>query len=95
MKKVKIIKLGAVWCAPCRMLSPIFHKISEMKEFEGIDFYDLDIDDDDNYEIVSKYQIRSVPTILVLDENNEIVRKFVGAIPENQLVSMLKDIINE
>jgi len=65
-----------------------------MKEFEGIDFYDLDIDDEENAELVEKYQIRNVPTVLVVDENNEIVRRIVGAVPENQFISMLKDAVN-
>lgn len=90
----RIIKCSAEWCGPCRVLSPIFHKVSEMKEFEGIDFFDLDIDDDENAEIVDKYQVRNIPTVLVIDENNEVVRKIVGAVPENQFISMLKDCIN-
>lgn len=90
----KVLKLGASWCGPCRTLSPIFHKVSEMKDFEGIDFYDLDIDDDENAEIVENYKIRNVPTILALDENNEVIRKIIGAVPEHQLVSMLKDAVN-
>ena len=65
-----------------------------MKEFEGIDFYELDIDDDDNAELVQQYQIRNVPTVLAVDENNEIVRRIVGAVPENQFISMLKDAVN-
>lgn len=90
----KIVKCSATWCGPCRVLAPIFHKVSEMKDFEGIDFYDLDIDDEENSEIVENYKIRNVPTILALDENNEIVRKIVGAVPEPQLVSMLKEAVN-
>lgn len=65
-----------------------------MKEFEGIDFYELDIDDDDNAELVQQYQIRNVPTVLAVDENNEIIRRIVGAVPENQFISMLKDAVN-
>lgn len=90
----RVIKFSAVWCGPCRVLAPIFHKTSQMKEFEGIDFYELDIDDDDNAELVQQYQIRNVPTVLAVDENNEIVRRIVGAVPENQFISMLKDAVN-
>ena len=89
----KCIKFGAVWCAPCRVLSPIFHRVSEMEDFKDVEFYDLDIDDKENAELVRNYQIRNVPTILCLDENNEVIRKVVGAVPEHQLVSTLRDII--
>lgn len=86
--------MGQDGVGPCRVLSPIFHKVSEMKDFEGIDFYDLDIDDEFNSELVNNYMIRSVPTIVVLDKNNEVMRKIVGAVPENQLISTLKDCMN-
>lgn len=89
----KCIKFGAVWCAPCRMLGPIFHRVSEMEDFKDVEFYDLDIDDQENAELVRNYQIRNVPTILCLDENNEVIRKVIGAVPEHQLVSTLRDII--
>ena len=89
----KCIKFGAVWCAPCRILGPIFHRVSEMEDFKDVEFYDLDIHDQENAELVRNYQIRNVPTILCLDENNEVIRKVVGAVPEHQLVSTLRDII--
>lgn len=93
MKVTKILKFGATWCQPCRILSPIFHKVSVMNEFKDIDFYDLDIDDPENRELVENYQIRNVPTVIAVDENNEVVRKIVGAVPEYQFVAMLKEII--
>lgn len=89
----KCIKFGAVWCAPCRILGPIFHRVSEMEDFKDVEFYDLDIDDPENRELVENYQIRNVPTVIAVDENNEVVRKIVGAVPEYQFVAMLKEII--
>ena len=65
-----------------------------MEDFKDVEFYDLDIDDRENEEIVRNYQIRNVPTVLCLDENNEIVRKIVGAVPEHQFISMLRDALN-
>lgn len=89
----KIIKCSANWCQPCRMLGPIFHRVSEMEDFKDVEFYDLDIDDPENRELVENYQIRNVPTVIAVDENNEVVRKIVGAVPEYQFVAMLKEII--
>ena len=89
----KCVKFGASWCQPCRILTPIFHRASEIEDFKDIEFYDLDIDDPNNAELVRNYQIRNVPTVLCLDENNEILRKVVGAVPEHQFVSTLRDIL--
>ena len=89
----KVVKFSASWCFPCKTLTPIFHRVSEMEDFKDIEFYDLDIDDPNNAELVRNYQIRNVPTVLCLDENNEVMRKVVGAVPEHQFVSTLRDII--
>ena len=94
MKITKVIKFSANWCQPCRILSPIFHKVSDMDEFKNIDFYDLDIDDPDNAEVVENYQIKNIPTVLAVDDKNEVVRRIVGAVPEHQFISLLKDAIN-
>ena len=46
MKKIKIIKLSADWCAPCKALQPILKNILSKDEFKDIPFQEIDIDDD-------------------------------------------------
>ena len=91
----KIIKISAEWCGPCKALAPIFHKISEMEEFKNVEFKEYDVDDEDGEEYVSKFSIRNIPTILILDENNELINKSVGALPENMLIKFLQENLNK
>lgn len=93
--KNKIIKFSASWCAPCKAMKPIFDKVSSMKEFENLEFLSYDIEEDeDGVELVEKYNIRNVPTIVIADEDNEPIKKIIGLINEKELINLIKDNTN-
>ena len=71
--KLSVIKMGAIWCGPCRVLAPILKSVSE--KFEDVNFGEIDVDNQP--EIVREQSVRSVPTILFF-KNGEIVDKMVG-----------------
>lgn len=71
-----VLKFGATWCMPCNRLAKILEKIHE--EFSDVKFYSVDIDD--YPELARKFNIRSVPTVINLSDNNEIER-IVGLLP--------------
>lgn len=80
-----IIDFHAKWCGPCRLLEPIFKKVSENnkdKLFIGIDI-------DDHEKETNEYHIMSVPTIIILENGKEIKRNS-GFISEKAL----EDLIN-
>ena len=90
-KVKKIIKLSATWCGPCRAFESTFHRVSEMEEYKDIEFKEIDIEKDEDGEVLTeKYQVRSVPTTILLDEKNELVYKISGNVSEKDLI----DIIN-
>jgi len=59
-----IVKFGAMWCGPCKMMEPILKKLSE--EHPDITFLSVDVDD--NTEISTHYNIKSLPTMLFIRE---------------------------
>ncbi len=71
--KLSVIKMGAIWCGPCRVLAPILQSVSE--KFEDVNFGEIDVDNQP--EIAREQSVRSVPTILFF-KNGEIVDKMVG-----------------
>jgi thioredoxin 1 len=76
-----VIDCWAVWCAPCRMISPIIEELA--KDYAGkIVFGKLNVDE--NHEVALKYQIMSIPTILVF-KNGNLVDRIVGAMPRRLL----------
>ena len=77
----------ASWCGPCKAIAEDIQKLNE--QYEDIDFYKLDVDDEENQEICDKYKISSIPSFLIFKEGNH-VSKFSGA-----NVSGLQELINE
>lgn len=59
----------AEWCNPCKRTRPI---VEEMDR-EGLVKVTY-VDADDNEELVRSYQIRSIPTFILVDGNTEIKR---------------------
>lgn len=79
-----VVDFSASWCGPCKMLAPVIDEIS--KEYENIKFYNLDVDECD--ELVEKYNISSVPTIIILKNKEEIDRE-IGFKTKDDLTEML------
>ena len=92
---MKILKFSASWCGPCRVFANTFKKVSEMEKYKDIEFKSIDIEEDDGELYVEKYNIRSVPTILLLDEDDNIIYKLSGNIPLDDFVSMINNAMEQ
>jgi thioredoxin 1 len=80
-EKIVVVDCWATWCAPCRMIGPIIEDLA--KNYIGkILFGKLNVDL--NREVPLKYQIMSIPTILIF-KNGELVDRIVGALPKRLL----------
>lgn len=86
----KVIKFGALWCSPCKLMHPVFEKISEKLSTDELSFSEIDVDDDTE-DLSSKYGIRNIPAILVIDEDDKVLGRFVGAMSDESLEEKIKD----
>ncbi len=79
---MRLLKFEASWCGPCKNLS---------KTMESIEFpYPVEvIDVDQNTAAAVEYGIRGVPHLILLDENNNIVKRVGGNVPKDVLVDEL------
>ena len=74
MKIKRVLKLGAIWCQPCHVFGKTFEKVAEMEKYNGIEFKEVDIENDDDAELlVEKFGVRNVPTTLILDEEDNLI----------------------
>ncbi|WP_404790376.1 thioredoxin [Altericista sp. CCNU0014] len=81
-----LVDFWAPWCGPCRMVAPIVDELSA--EFDGqVKVVKLNVDE--NPEIASQHQIRSIPT-LILFKDGQSVDRVVGALPKSTLASTLE-----
>ena len=83
---MRLLKFEASWCGPCKNLT---------KTMESIDFpYPVEvIDVDQNSDIAVEYGIRGVPHLILLDENNNIVKRIGGNVPKETIINELVEII--
>lgn len=73
--------LSGSWCGPCQMLK------QRLKD-QNIDIPILDIDDTEGRELVTKYKVRSIPTLLEVEEDKHFL--YVG--PDDILERLTKNV---
>ena len=79
-----LVDFWAVWCGPCRMLSPVVDEIAE----EGGNFVIAKVNVDENPDIARQYAISAIPTLLVF-KNGELKNKSVGVISKEEILNLL------
>ena len=83
--KLVIVDFWAVWCGPCRMLSPLLDEVEE-EMADKITVVKVNVDDAD--EVAAQFRIMSIPTLLFF-KNGQLVDKTVGAMPKSTLVDKI------
>ena len=82
---MKVLKFYAEWCGPCKSLSTTFKSIEDQIKFP---IENINIDEELMTSV--EFGVRSVPTVILIDDNNAEVRRHVGAMTESQLLDFLK-----
>ena len=82
--KTVLIDFYADWCGPCKMQSPVVDQIAE----ERADVKVGKVNVDDNPELAEKYEIMSIPTLLVI-KNGAVAKQFVGLTSKSEIEEAL------
>ena len=84
-----IVDFWAEWCGPCKMIAPILSEIaSEQKD--NLIVAKLNVDD--HGEIAQRFNVMSIPTLLVFN-NGEMVKRMVGAKGKGALLQELSEFL--
>jgi thioredoxin-related protein len=68
------------------MMLPVVEKLIE----SGVPVDKIDIENPDNTDLVAKYGIKSIPAMVLVDENGEVLEKLVGMNPESRYVELFE-----
>ena len=84
-KDTVLIDFYADWCGPCKMLSPIVDEVAE----ENNDIKVVKINVDETQDIADKYDIMSIPTLVVM-KNGQEKNRSVGVIDKSEILELVK-----
>ena len=80
-----LVDFYADWCGPCKMMAPIIEEIAEeVKETVKVGKVNVD----NNQELAIKYDVMSIPTIIVF-ENGVPKKTFIGVTDKNEILEQL------
>jgi thioredoxin 1 len=82
---MKLLKFYAEWCGPCKGLSKI---IDGAKDKINIPIEEYDIDNE--MMMAQEYKVRSVPTMVLVDDTGTEIKRQVGMVTEEKLLEFLK-----
>ena len=80
---MKLLKFSAQWCSPCKMLAVITDNMDLPYDMESIDI-------DEQSEMAMQYNIRGVPTLVLVDDVGNEVKRNVGMITRDKLLEWIK-----
>jgi len=84
-----LLDISAEWCAPCRVLGPLLHKLADA--YDGAFLLAL-VDADENMRIAGRHKVRGFPTVIAYSHGVEIDR-FHSSQTEGYLRNFLDSVI--
>lgn len=80
-----LVDFFANWCGPCKMLSPIVDEVAD--EVNNVKVCKVNIDE--SRDLASKYEIMSIPTLLVF-KNGSVVNTSLGLVSKQKILDLIK-----
>lgn len=77
----KIEKFGASWCSPCKVLD------RTLEQLTGVEIIKHDVDEEE--ELANVRGIRNVPVLIYYNEQDEEIKRTVGAVSLNTIMSII------
>lgn len=90
-EEIVLVDFYADWCGPCQIMKPIFEELSHQEKYQGrVKFLKINVDN--NPQIVTHYNIFSIPTF-VFFKQGEPVKNLTGAISKESLAKEIDSLL--
>ena len=86
---MKIIKINAMWCPGCLISKSIWNDIEA--SFPDHEYINLDYDLDE--EEVEKYNIGDILPVVIIEENEKIIKRIIGEKTKKEILESMSDIL--
>ena len=84
---MKYLYFSAPWCGPCKMFGPVMERVSTKVNVQKINV-------DENQDLAMQYSVRSVPTVILVDNSGKEYARQVGVQQEQMLVEQYNNFAN-
>ncbi len=85
-EKAVLLDFWAEWCGPCKMIAPLLEEAADQYA-DKLTVAKLNIDENPN--TPAKYQIRSIPTLMLFKDGSVLAQK-LGTMPQKDLTEFLE-----
>lgn len=88
--KLRICRLMAPWCGPCRVLGETIRGLDPNKIGDTL-FAEIDIDTDETEQVGVDCNVRGVP-VMIFYKNGEEVKRIMGAVPAVDIYKAIEEL---
>lgn len=79
----------APWCEPCKITKPYFLEL--VQEITKLEFYIIDVSE--TPKIANQYKVRSVPTLMMLDEDGDTIDRLVNPTSKESMKAFIEGVM--
>ena len=80
---MKILKFYTTYCSQCKQQTKLLEGFTEAEV--------ISVDCDENEDLVDKYEVRGLPTMVLIDNEDNVIKKFVGITRPDAIIEAINN----